>query len=82
MLTLLAFVLPLGPDSFAIAAAIGAAGPMSKRGRWQPGPTDAETSRREPPQPGPSAHSWAVRVSCAQRSQASGVAGSPGRWGR
>jgi hypothetical protein len=30
-------------------------------------------SPRRPPQPGPSAHSWAVRVSCAQRSQASGV---------
>jgi putative Mn2+ efflux pump MntP len=35
MFTLLAFVLPLGLDSFAVAAAIGAAGPMSERARWR-----------------------------------------------
>ncbi|MBB4686780.1 manganese efflux pump MntP [Amycolatopsis jiangsuensis] len=34
-LALIGFVLPLGLDSFAIAASIGAAGPMTKRGRWR-----------------------------------------------
>ncbi len=32
MLKLLAFVLPLGPDSFAVAAAIGAAGVVTPPG--------------------------------------------------
>lgn len=35
MLRLLLFVLPLGLDSFAVAAAIGAAGPLSRRERWR-----------------------------------------------
>jgi putative Mn2+ efflux pump MntP len=33
--TLLAFVLPLGLDSFAVAAAIGAAGTLTTRARWR-----------------------------------------------
>lgn len=33
--TLLAFVLPLGLDSFAVAAAIGASGRLSTRARWR-----------------------------------------------
>jgi putative Mn2+ efflux pump MntP len=35
MLKLLAFVLPLGLDSFAIAAALGAAGKLTGRDRWR-----------------------------------------------
>lgn len=34
-LKLIAFVLPLGLDSFAVAAAIGAAGPLPPRVRWR-----------------------------------------------
>jgi putative Mn2+ efflux pump MntP len=35
MLRLLAFVLPLGLDSFAVAAALGAAGKLTGRARWR-----------------------------------------------
>jgi putative Mn2+ efflux pump MntP len=35
MLKLLAFVLPLGLDSFAVAAALGAAGKLTGRARWR-----------------------------------------------
>ncbi|MBO0840654.1 MAG: manganese efflux pump, partial [Sciscionella sp.] len=35
VLKLLAFVLPLGLDSFAVAAAIGAAGPLAASTRWR-----------------------------------------------
>ncbi len=35
MLTLIAFVLPLGLDSFAVAAAVGAAGGLCGRARWR-----------------------------------------------
>ncbi|HEY0803558.1 MAG TPA: manganese efflux pump [Pseudonocardiaceae bacterium] len=34
-LTILAFVLPLGLDSFAVAAAVGAAGRLSEPARWR-----------------------------------------------
>ena len=34
-LTIIAFVLPLGLDSFAVAAAIGATGTLTARARWR-----------------------------------------------